>query len=324
MVFTPALCSVAVLVLVSLANGQGYGNIYIVEAGVNGTVEPMQANGTTVFCPTKYTGGFNIECTHPLDKQTIEFYVGDKRIHVEKEAPYYLGGNNGANVLPWTQWKKYVDAKNILTLTCIAPNQDKVLTNHTAEIQFACPLPPKENCVTMSGADVLKDSFGLTSGAWKMSGKSVQYVGEPMKPGNATELKDNKTAVTFDFIGTVTKQQLCALDITTTAKPTEVALYIKSDSGFAFSTDVTPIENMLTYTWNPVYWDSKFMGRTKVGTKMYSLITASMREGMEVQMSFAGKVKGTTLNKITCIECDGDICTPDKTFVKRALARCGM
>ena len=325
MVFGSTVCAVAALALVSLAHGQGIGNIFIVEAGTNGTVEPMQENGTTTFCPTKYTGGFNIECTHPGDRERILFYAKGQRIRIEKVAPYYLGGNNGPDVFPWRDWKKHVDADNVLTLTCEAPDKDGVRTNHTAKIKFACPLPPKEDCVTITAADVVKDSLGLTSGQWKMRGNSIEYVGGPMKgAAPASELKDNKVAITFPFLGTVTSQQLCAFDLTTPAKPNQVALFMKSDSGYAFSTDAVPIDEMLTFTWLPVYYDKVNMGQTKVGTKMYPLITASMREGMEVRFSFAGKVKGTIFHNMTCVKCDGDICTPDTTYIKRALARCGM
>lgn len=316
-----ALCALVALAFASIAYAQTKGTLYIVEAGVEGAVEAIQEDGTTVFCPTKYDGGFNIECTYPGNFQRVLFKVGDKIIHDERNFPYFLAGNNGKNVLPWKNWKRYVDTNNVLALTCMGPDR----VEHTAKIKFDCPLPPKSDCVVITPEDALKDSIGMTSGMWKMKGKALEYTGiVPKKMPAPAELSDGKFAVSFPFIGAVTKQNLCVVDVTTTTPASEVAFFLKSDSGFAFSTNAAPIDDMLTRSWSPVYYDKVNMGQTKVGTKMYPLITASMREGMEIRFSIAGKANGLLFHKIICVECDGDICTPDKTYIKKALARCGM
>lgn len=77
--------------------------LYLYTAGSNPTFKLALQDDMTI-CPDDYHTGFNVLCIAESPK--VLFYVNSNLIATEYRKPYYLAGNVGERVRPWTSYPR--------------------------------------------------------------------------------------------------------------------------------------------------------------------------------------------------------------------------
>lgn len=125
-----AIATTLLLVFASLAAAQGTtadGVMQIFEAGRGGTAGPILREGL-VFCPTTFAGGFSVKCF--ASAGPVRFVVNNDTLTTENVTPFYIVGNSGDFVNPWSSYP------SIAEITCRLPNG----VINTVQVIFSCDL----------------------------------------------------------------------------------------------------------------------------------------------------------------------------------------
>lgn len=118
----------SVLVWVTIST-QCAATISVYEAGPRGKAGPVLTDGMT-FCPSSFSSrGISIHCAKSLRAKNARFFVNGSFVKFERNAPFFINGNEGSTVTPWHRVPK-----GQVSLVCIQNDG----TRSSANVIFSC------------------------------------------------------------------------------------------------------------------------------------------------------------------------------------------